>query len=46
MLLLPSTYFFSKNSLRNTSRVLNGLDLDQDLHFGDPDLGPNCLQQG
>ena len=32
---------FSKNSFRNTIRVLNGLDQDQDLHFFRPDLKPN-----
>ena len=24
--------------------VLNSLEPDQDRHFVDPDLGPNCLQ--
>ena len=50
MLLLLSTNFFpkltfSKNSFRNTFRVSNGLDPDQDLHSVSPDLGPNCLQR-
>ena len=35
---------FSKISFRNTTRVSNGLDPDQALHFDRPDLGPNCLQ--
>ena len=35
----------SKNSFRNTIRVSNGLDPDQDRHFVGPDLGPNCLQR-
>ena len=50
MLLLSSPNFFSKltfskNSFRNTIRVSNSLDQDQDRHFVGPDLGPNCLQQ-
>ena len=50
MLLLSSTDFvskltFSKNYFRNTNRVSNGLDPDQDRHFVGPDLGPNCLQR-
>ena len=36
---------FSKNSFRNTIRVSNSLDPDQDRHFVYPDLGPNCLQR-
>ena len=49
MLLLSSvdfsefTFFF--NSLRNTIRVSNGLDPDQDQHYVGPDLGPNCLSR-
>ena len=39
------TYFFSNHSFRNTSRVSNSLDSDQDGHFVSPDLGPNCLQR-
>ena len=35
---------FSKNSFRNTIRVSNGLDPDQDRRFVIPDLGPTCLQ--
>ena len=35
---------FSKNSFRNTIRVLNSLDPDQDRHFVGPDLDQNCLQ--
>ena len=37
--------YFSKNSFRNTIRVPNSLDPDQDLNFVRPDLGPNCLQR-
>ena len=49
MLLLSSAEFFSKlpfqkNSFRNTIRVSNGLDRDQERHSVCPDLGPNCLQ--
>ena len=36
---------FQKNSFRNTFRVSNRLDQDQDRHFVGPDLGPNCLQR-
>ena len=36
---------FPKNSFRNTVRVSNGLDLDQDRHFFSPYLGPNYLQR-
>ena len=36
---------FSKNSFRNTIRVSNGLDPDQDRRSAGPDLGPNCLQK-
>ena len=36
---------FSKNSFRNTIRVPNNLDPDQDRHSVGPDLGPNCLQR-
>ena len=35
----------SKISFRNTSRVLNGLDPDQNRHSVCPDLSPNCLQR-
>ena len=41
-LLTFSKLTFSKN-FRNTIRVSNSLDPDQDRHVG-PDLGPNCLQ--
>ena len=33
--------FFSKNSFRDTIRVSNGLDPDQEGHSVGPDLGPN-----
>ena len=36
---------FSKHSFRNTIRVSNGWDPDQDQHSVGPDLGPNCLQR-
>ena len=50
MLLLWSADFlkkitFSKNSSRNTIRVIKSLDPDQDRHFFGPDLRPNCLQR-
>ena len=50
MLLLSSADFFSKftfskNSFRNTTRVPNGWDPDQDQHSVGPDLGLTCLQK-
>ena len=42
---LFSKWTFSKNSFRNTIRVSNSLDLDQDRCSVGPDLGPNCLQR-
>ena len=50
MLLMSSADFFSKltvskNSFRNTIRVSNGLDPDQNRHSVGPDLGLNCLQR-
>ena len=45
MLLLLSADFFQNNFCRNTIRVPNGLDPDQDRHSVGPDLGPNCLQR-
>ena len=50
MLLLSSADFFhnlpfSKHSFRNTIRVSNGLDPDQDRRSVSPDLGPNSLQR-
>ena len=50
MLLLMSADFFQnlKNfenkSFRNTLRVSNGSDSDQNRCSVGPDLGPNCLQ--
>ena len=35
---------FSKNSFRNTIRVSNNLDPDQDQHYVGPDLSPSCFQ--
>ena len=37
--------FFKCNFLKNTIRVSNSLNPDQDQHFVSPDLGPNCLQR-
>ena len=49
LLLSPADFFskltFSKKSFRNTIRVSNGLDPDQDQRSVGPDLGPNCLQR-
>ena len=50
MFLLSSADFyskstFSKNSFRNSTRVSNGLDPDQDQHSVGPDLESNCLQR-
>ena len=36
---------FFQNCFRNTIRVTNGLDPDQDQIKCGPDLGPNCLQR-
>ena len=36
---------FKKNYFRNTIRVSNSLDPDQDRPTVGPDLGPNCLQR-
>ena len=36
---------FSKYSFKNTIRVSNSLDQDQDRHSVGPDLDPNCLQR-
>ena len=40
-----STFILSKISFRNTIRVSNSLDPDQDWQNVSPDLGPNCLQR-
>ena len=49
MLLLSCADFFkinfSKQSFRNTIKVSNSLDVDQDPLSVSPDLGPNCLQR-
>ena len=49
LIMLSADFFFkltfSKSSFRNTIRVLDSLDSDQDLHSVGPDLGPNCLQR-
>ena len=37
--------FIQKCSFRNTIRVSNGLDPDQDRDSVSPDLGLNCLQR-
>ena len=36
---------FFKRKFRNTIRVSNGLDLDQDWRIVGPARGPNCLQR-
>ena len=36
---------FSKNSFRNTVRVSNSLDPDQDRHSVGPNLDSNCLKR-
>ena len=42
MILLSSADFFPTLTFsKNSIRVSNGLDPDQDLHFVRPDLGPN-----
>ena len=38
------SFFFPKKSFRNTTRLSNVFDQDQDQHFVCPDLGPNCFQ--
>ena len=43
-LLIFSKSIFLKNYFRNTIRVSNSLDSDQDRHSVGPDLDPNCLQ--
>ena len=45
VLFFPQKYYFSKNHFRNTIRVPNGLDSDQDQRTVGPDLIPNCLQR-
>ena len=37
-------HFFFKYSFRNTIRVSNHFDQEQNLHSVGPDLGPKCLQ--
>ena len=44
-LLTFSKLTFSKNSFKNTIRVSNELDQNQDQHSVGLDLGPNCLQR-
>ena len=48
MLMLSSADLFLKNvftpkKFRNTIKVSNNLDPDQDIHAVGPDLCPNCL---
>ena len=43
--LLSKLTFLKKSSFRNTIRVTNSLDQDQDWRSVDPDLGQNCLQR-
>ena len=49
MLLLSSADFFQnylkKKKIRNTIRVLNGLDPNQDRHSVGPDMGPSRLHR-
>ena len=45
MLLAPFKLTFSKNSFRNSIRLLNSLDPDQARHVVRPDLGPICLKK-
>ena len=42
---LVSKLSFPKNSFRNTIRVSNGFDPDQNQCSVGPDLGPNCFQR-
>ena len=44
VILFFSNSHFSEKIFRNTIRVSNGLDPDQDRHFVGPERGPNCLQ--
>ena len=44
-LLTFSKLTFSKNSFKNTFKVSNSLDPDQDRHPVGPDLDSNCLQR-
>ena len=37
-------HFLKKKKFRNTIRVPNSLDPDQDKQNVGPDLGPNCFQ--
>ena len=45
LLLLSSKLPSAKSSFRNTNRVSNSLDPDQDRHFVSPDLNPSCLKR-
>ena len=40
-----SKLIFSKKYFRNTIRVSNGLDPDQNQQSGRPDPGTNCFQR-
>ena len=42
--LLNFGHFVIKNYFRNTIRVTNGLDPDEDRRCVDPDLRPDCMQ--
>ena len=42
---LLSSFTFSKTSFRNTIRVSNGFDPDQDRCYVSANLGLNCLQR-
>ena len=45
--MFSSAHFFQfkKKYFRNSIRVSDGLDPDQDRQNVGPDLGPNCLQR-
>ena len=42
--MMTDDFFSKKNSHRNTIRVSNSLDPDQDRYYVRPGLGTNCLQ--
>ena len=43
--IFSSKFTFSKNSFKNTIRMSNKLELDQDQRFVGPDLATYCLQK-
>ena len=42
---LSADFFFQKKSFKNTIRMSNSLEPDQELRYIGPDVGPNCLQR-